>query len=92
MIDHLHGDATRRGFVKGAGNVTVQGVPSFLVDLGLECCLERLVWIINPNQNPSQPGMIIYFWGPDLESWKCIYHLKIRQQLKRDHLAAALKK
>ena len=47
---------------------------------------------LNLDRNPSQPRMIIYFWGPDLESWKCIYHLKIRQQLKRKHLAAGLKK
>jgi len=46
VVDDLDGDATGRWFLEGAREVAVERFPGVLVDLGLECGLERLVGVV----------------------------------------------
>ena len=46
MVDHLHRDATGCGLGERYGSVAVEGLPGFLIDLGLERSFEALVRIV----------------------------------------------
>jgi len=46
VVDHLHRDAARCGLGERNGDVAVEGLPGFLIDLGLERSFEALVGII----------------------------------------------
>ena len=50
MIDDLHGDAAAFGLVEGAGDVAVQALPGFFIDLGLQGGLEGLVRIVGAQE------------------------------------------
>jgi hypothetical protein len=50
MVDHLYGDPPGFRLVEGARGVAVQRGPGFLVDLGLERGLERLVRIVRAQE------------------------------------------
>src|SRR5437660_230415 len=50
MVDHLDRDAPVRGLVKRPRGVAVQRSPGFLVDLGFQSRLERLVRIVRPKK------------------------------------------
>ena len=50
MVDDLDGDAPGRRAVEGAGYVAVERCPGFLIDLGLQRRLERLVGVVRAQE------------------------------------------
>lgn len=50
MVDHLDGDAATCRFVKGAGGVTMQGLPCLFIDLCLEGGAQGFVGVIGPEK------------------------------------------
>ena len=50
MVDDFDGEAAGRWAAEGAGFVSVEGFPGFLVDFGLQAGLERLVGIVRAKE------------------------------------------
>ncbi len=50
MVDDLDRDATRGGFVEGAGGVAVKRSPGFCVDLGFEGGFERGIRVVGAQE------------------------------------------
>jgi hypothetical protein len=50
VVDHLDRDAPGGGLGERAGDVAVEALPGFLVDLGLEGGLERLVGVVGAEE------------------------------------------
>jgi hypothetical protein len=61
VIDNLHGDATGLGLRERTRRVAVQRGPRFLVDLGLERCLEGAVGIAGAEEigAPDEETLLI---------------------------------